>query len=93
MIMLIHRMTRSLLGITGFVFCSTTVFGVLHIWSQGVPISGVISFLLMSYQYVSLSSTLGVGRAYLGVAVSHAVNNSLAVLLLTLAGLILEANN
>jgi len=36
---------------------------------------------MMSYQYVSFRNDLGRGRAFAGVAVCHAVDNAVAVLL------------
>lgn len=40
---------------------------------------------MMSYQYASYRHALGPGRAFAGVALSHGVNNGVAVLLIAVS--------
>ena len=82
-IMLVHLLTRRWIGVTGFVAVSTVLAYVMH----GPPLAyypagPAAAFLIMSYQYVSFRDTLGIGRAFAGVTISHAVSNGITVPLL-----------
>ncbi len=81
LISLIHLLTRRWLGISGFVLVNTILFAAMHIPAQVVPIPATIAFLVMSYQYVSFRNDIGRSRAFVGVAVCHAVNNALVIVL------------
>ena len=83
-IMLIHASVRPWLGLTGFVLINTGLFAAMHIPFKGFPISSAVGFLFMSYQYVSFRDSLGNGKAFAGVTISHGVNNSIASLLLVI---------
>jgi len=81
LILLVHLLTRRWLGVTGFVLVSTVLFTGLHIPTQVLPIPAAMLFCVMSYQYVSFRDDVGRGRAFMGVAACHAVNNGVAMLL------------
>lgn len=79
-IMLVHAATRRWIGLSGFVAASTILAYLLHSPANVMPIVAAFVFLVMSYQYVSFRERLGTGKAFAGVAVTHAVVNSVAVL-------------
>ncbi len=81
-LVLIYKMTKPYLGVGGFILVNTALFGLLHIPSKGIPVANAVGFLMMSYQYVSFHNALGPRRAFAGVAVSHGMNNGIAVLLI-----------
>lgn len=84
-IWLVHALVRRWFGVMGFVLVSTLLAYMSHGTTYGVPIVSALVFTFMSYQYVSFRGSVGAGRAFAGVAVSHAVYNSVATSLV-LAG-------
>lgn len=79
-IWLVHALTRRWLGLTGFVLASALLAYAGHA-ANNSPVSAAVAFLLMSYQYVSFRSELGPGKAFAGVAVSHAACNAVPALI------------
>lgn len=87
-IWLVHALTRRWLGLTGFVLVSTILAYVGHIRTTDVPIAAALFFSAMSYQYVSFRDDVGGGQAFAGVAVSHAVYNSVPTLIIAVEKLL-----
>lgn len=81
LIWLVHALTRRWLGLTGFVLVNTILAYANHVPTTSVPIAAALVFTAMSYQYVSFRDGVGAGRAFAGVAVSHAVCNSIPTLI------------
>ena len=82
-IMRVHLLTRRWIGLAGFVAVSTLLAYALH----GPPLAyypagAAAAFLIMSYQYVSFRDALGVGKAFTGVAICHAVSNGITALIM-----------
>ena len=88
LIVLVHAMTRRWLGLTGFVLVNTALAYVNHIPTTDVPIAAALVFSAMSYQYVSFRDDVGRGRVFAGVAVSHAVCNSVPTLIVAVEGIL-----
>lgn len=80
-IWLVHALTRRWLGLTGFVLVNTVLAYANHVPTTNVPIAAALVFTAMSYQYVSFRDDVGAGRAFAGVAVSHAVYNSVPAMI------------
>ena len=81
-IMLVHLLTRRWLGLAGFVAVSTVLAYALH----GPPLASypagpAAAFLIMSYQYVSFRDAVGVGKAFAGVTICHAVSNGITAII------------
>lgn len=78
LLVLIYALTWSWLGLSGFVLVNTGVFAAIHIPFKGFPIAATIAFLIMSYQYVSFRNSIGSGKAFAGVVLSHSVINTVS---------------
>jgi hypothetical protein len=86
-VVLIYRLTRARLGLTGFVLITTVLAAAAHAPFRTLPpIGAAIAFALMSYQYASFREQLGFSRAYWGVSLAHATNNGVGVVLMLSAG-------
>ena len=62
LLMLVHLLTRRLLGLTGFALVTAALSGVAHYPIKGLPIAQIIGFFLMAYQYASYRDMIGIGR-------------------------------
>lgn len=76
LLVLIFKLTVKWAGLTGFMAILTVLAALVHIPNQPILLPAAIAFMMMSYEYASFRQAVGPGRAFAGVAVSHATINT-----------------
>lgn len=88
-LVIVYKLTWPCLRLTGFVLVAAVLASLAHAPGKGwLPVTAMGAFMIMAYQHVAFRERLDPDRAFWGTALTHAINNGVATVVLVLAQLL-----